>query len=282
MSDVICIYHGNCADGFGAAWVVRKAFMERDLPLPEFYPAKYTEPPPDVTGKRVIMVDFSYKRPTLLEMAEQAEYMIIYDHHATAKDDLVDLPDNVETVFDMARSGAMITWDEQFPDKSPPRLLRHIQDRDLWQWELPDTKEIMAAVFSYPYGFNAWDMLMEVPVDTLAMDGIPILRRQDKDIREILSVATMKVVLIDGHKVPLVNIPHMWGSDACHILCEGKPFAAYYWIDSEGIYNFGMRSDKNGVDVREIAEKFGGGGHKHAAGFRSTTFGFVRMENQDG
>lgn len=21
----MCIYHGNCADGFGAAWVVRKA-----------------------------------------------------------------------------------------------------------------------------------------------------------------------------------------------------------------------------------------------------------------
>ena len=282
MSNIICIYHNNCADGFGAAWVVRKAFLEHKLELPEFYPGEYNKPPPDVTGKRVIMVDFSYKRSALLKMAEQAEYMIIYDHHATAKDDLVDLPDNVETVFDMGRSGAMITWNEQFLDQRPPPLLCHIQDRDLWQWELPNTKEIMATVFSYPYGFSVWDMLMKVPVDTLVMEGASLVRKQDKDICEILSVATRNDIVIDGHKVPVVNIPHMFGSDACHILCEGKPFAAYYWIDSEGVYNFGMRSDKNGVDVRKIAEKFGGGGHKHAAGFRSTTFGFVRMENQDG
>jgi hypothetical protein len=26
----MCIYHGNCADGFGAAWVVRKALGEID------------------------------------------------------------------------------------------------------------------------------------------------------------------------------------------------------------------------------------------------------------
>jgi len=25
----LCIFHGNCADGFGSAWVVRKAMAER-------------------------------------------------------------------------------------------------------------------------------------------------------------------------------------------------------------------------------------------------------------
>ena len=52
----VCIYHGNCADGFGAAWVVRKAIGEI-----EFHPGTYGQPPPDVTGKDVVMVDFSYK-----------------------------------------------------------------------------------------------------------------------------------------------------------------------------------------------------------------------------
>jgi hypothetical protein len=40
----MCIYHGNCADGFGAAWVVRKALGEID-----FHGAKYQEPPPALT-----------------------------------------------------------------------------------------------------------------------------------------------------------------------------------------------------------------------------------------
>ena len=34
----MCIYHGNCADGFGAAWVVRKALGEID-----FHPGKYKQ-----------------------------------------------------------------------------------------------------------------------------------------------------------------------------------------------------------------------------------------------
>ena len=95
----ICIYHGNCADGFGAAWVVRKALGDI-----EFFAGKYQEPPPDVTGKNVVMVDFSYKRPVLLEMAEKANSILIIDHHKTAIEDLIDLPSNVITKFDMGHS----------------------------------------------------------------------------------------------------------------------------------------------------------------------------------
>ena len=57
----LCIYHHNCADGFTAAWVVKKAFGNVD-----FHPGKYNEPPPDVTGRDVIIVDFSYKYDVLL------------------------------------------------------------------------------------------------------------------------------------------------------------------------------------------------------------------------
>lgn len=53
----ICIYHGNCADGFGAAWAVRKA-----LPDCEFHAGIYQNTPPDVAGRDVVIVDFSYKR----------------------------------------------------------------------------------------------------------------------------------------------------------------------------------------------------------------------------
>ncbi len=113
----VCIFHANCADGFGAAWVVRKALGEID-----FHGAKYQEPPPDVTGKDVVMVDFSYKRPVLLEMAEKANSILILDHHKTAVEDLIDLPANVTAKFDMGRSGAMLTWEHFFPGEAPPPL----------------------------------------------------------------------------------------------------------------------------------------------------------------
>lgn len=73
MGRTICIYHGNCADGFTAAWAVWKALGAQV----EFIPGVYGEAPPDVTGADVIMVDFSYKRPVLEAMAAKAHSMLI-------------------------------------------------------------------------------------------------------------------------------------------------------------------------------------------------------------
>ena len=101
---VLCIYHAFCADGFGAAWIVRRALGDGV----EFHAASYGQEPPDVTGRDVLMVDFSYKRPVLVQMAAKAKSILILDHHKTAQADLVDLPDNVQTIFDMERSGAML------------------------------------------------------------------------------------------------------------------------------------------------------------------------------
>jgi len=47
MSKILCIYHGNCADGFGAAWAVRHALGDRDV---EFHAGVYGNPPPDVSA----------------------------------------------------------------------------------------------------------------------------------------------------------------------------------------------------------------------------------------
>lgn len=257
----ICIYHGNCADGFGAAWVVRKALGEI-----EFYPGTYQAVPPDVTGKDVMMVDFSYKRPVLLEMAEKANSILIIDHHKTAVEDLVDLPANVTTKFDMGRSGAMLTWEHFFQNDSPPPLLLHIEDRDLWRFALPNTREIQANVFSYPYDFQVWDTLMAAAPDALAKEGKAIERKHFKDIQELLGVTTREMV-IGGHRVPVANLPYTMSSDAGHELAKGHPFAACYWDTPDGRV-FSLRSNDDGVDVSEVAKQYGGGGHRNASGFR--------------
>ena len=257
----VCIYHGNCADGFGAAWVVRKALGDI-----EFFPGKYQEPPPDVTGKDVVMVDFSYKRPVLLEMAEKANSILIIDHHKTAAEDLVDLPANVKAKFDMNHSGAMLTWGHFFPDQEPPPLLLHIEDRDLWRFALQNTRQIQANVFSFPYDFQVWDMLMAAAPGALAAEGEAIERKHFKDIRELLGVTTRDMV-IGGYRVPVANLPYTMSSDAGHELAKEHPFAACYWDTPEGRV-FSLRSTDDGVDVSAVAKQYGGGGHRNASGFR--------------
>ena len=47
----MCIYHGNCADGFGGVWAVRRALGDNV----EFIAAKHGDVPPDVTGRNVVI-----------------------------------------------------------------------------------------------------------------------------------------------------------------------------------------------------------------------------------
>lgn len=272
----LCIYHGSCADGFGAAWAVRAALGD----AVEFCPGVYQKPPPEVAGRRVVMVDFSYKRPVLEQMAVDAQSILILDHHKSAADDLAglpeppdDLPDargwlpdaGVYARFDMDRSGARLAWDH-FHAAPPPRLIDHIEDRDLWRFALPHTREIQAALFSYPYDFDVWDGLMASNTAELITDGIAIERKHFKDMRELLGVM-VGYMIIDGYRVPAANLPYTFSSDAGHEMAKGHPFAACFWLTPAG-WVFSLRSDEDGLDVSKIAAQYGGGGHKHAAGFR--------------
>ena len=257
----LCIYHGNCADGFTAAWVVRKALGE-DV---EFHAGVYQNEPPNVEGRDVVMVDFSYKRTVLEQMRDRAASVLILDHHKTAEADLKDLP-GVVSVFDMNRAGARITWDHYFPNQEPPKLLLHVEDRDLWRFALRKTREIQASVFAYPYDFKVWDFLMGADTAQLALEGEAIERKHFKDIRELVTVVTREFT-IGGHTVPVANLPYTLTSDAGHLLAKGKPFAGCYWDTPDGRV-FSLRSQDDGMDVGEIAKQYGGGGHKHASGFR--------------
>lgn len=271
MSRPLCIYHGNCADGFGAAWVVHK-FYNGEV---DFVAGRYQEPPPHVVGRDVIMVDFSYKRDALMQIYCDAASLTIIDHHKTAKDEIdyvVNSPAaegmygvDLYVEFALENSGAMLAWMHFFPDKDPPQLLRHIEDRDLWKFKLDGTREIQTALFSYPYDFPTWYKLMEEDLAVLYREGVVLERKHHKDIKELLGIGLRKMN-IGGHIVEVANLPYIFSSDAGHELTKTNAFGACYMDTAKGRY-FSLRSTDKGVDVGEIAKQYGGGGHRNAAGF---------------
>lgn len=283
MQRTLCIYHAFCADGFGAAWVVRRA-LGVDV---EFHPASYGQEPPDVAGRDVIMVDFSYKRPVLEAMAKGAHSILILDHHKTAVEDLArfnpppptyagwrratvhgvqPLTVNVAALFDMERSGAGIAWDFFNSGEPRPALIDRLEDRDLWRFNFDDTRAVQANVFSYPYDFEVWDRLMTTPLPSLLAEGEAIERKHHKDVAELVG-ATRRTMVIGGHRVPVANLPYTLTSDAGHLMAQGEPFAACY-LDTPNGRTFSLRSTDAGIDVSEIAKGYGGGGHRNAAGFK--------------
>lgn len=292
----IVIYHGNCADGFTAAWVVRKFYKENfashgvdesSEEFPVFYPGTYGQPvPTDITGRDVILVDFSYKRPVMEQICLKAKSVTIIDHHKTAEADLKGLDNeykNCKIYFDMEHSGAMLAWFYFFNDAIPPAGIKHVEDRDLWKFNLFGTREYNANMFSYPYTWENWDRLMNEPVDQIIRDGAAIERKHFKDIEELLPVVTRRMrfpVAITQDlstdqkptylEIPVANIPYTLGSDAASILIKKEfeagrsPIAGYYYDTPEG-RNFGFRSTGD-FDCSLIAKALGGGGHRNASG----------------
>jgi oligoribonuclease NrnB/cAMP/cGMP phosphodiesterase (DHH superfamily) len=262
----LCIYHGNCPDGFGAAWSIRLALGDEV----GFYKGIHGQSPPDVNGLDVLLVDFSYKKDVLVNMLKVAASITILDHHITAEKELADLlaSGEINGLFDMNKSGAMLTWEWFNPGTPAPKLIEYIQDRDLWQFKLDGTREMHAALSSYPYDFEVWDKLMASgPEQLVALkrDGEAIERKLQKDIKELIASGVRRMV-IGGYNVPVLNAPSAYISDAGNIMSVDEPFAACYW-DHPGGRSFSLRSSETGVDVSEVAKQYGGGGHVKAAGF---------------
>jgi len=269
MKDTLVIYHSPCLDGFTSAWAAWRKLGDTADYIPGSYNNNKNDPT-DFTDKTVYFVDYSVKRDEMLAIAKLAKEVIILDHHKTAIEDLSELYEQgvIKGVFDLDRSGAGITWDYFFPNEPRPTIIDYVEDRDLWRFNLPFSREMNAALFSYDYSFETWNSLYslcEARPQMVQYEGSAILRKHMKDVRE-LSKQSQRMS-IGGHVVPAVNANYTYGSDIGSLLSEDEKFAAYYWINSEGRYAFGLFSQPDGEDVSKIAALYGGGGHKTAAGF---------------
>lgn len=285
----LCIYHGNCDDGFGAAWAVWRRW-----PSCEFVPGFYGKPLPDVTGRNVLFVDFSAPIEWIWHHSFKSRSMVIVDHHKTAKADLERLPPfdgtmigleaafqinwtqntpEVAAWFDMEQSGATMAW--QFAhgtdrkDDPCPNMLTLIEDRDLWRFAFGDkTRHFSAALRTYPMDFKTWDRIAADP-EALIGEGEIVLRAHRANIGKLMSEAYMADV--GGFTVPVVNAPYHYASDTAHELLAAypdAPFAACWFRRADGQVQWSLRSEDDRQDVSAVAKSLGGGGHRNAAGFQ--------------
>lgn len=293
----ICIYHFPCDDGFASAWVARKRW-----PGITMAPTNYGQPFPDADfrGKNVLIADFSYKPDAVSElmMSLGARSIVMLDHHKTAQADLKDfqvelcggaqfratnvggmLSDMREldrpavlARFDMERSGASLTWEFCFPDHEQPPFIAMIEDRDLWRMKLPSTRAFSLYLRSFPYDFDAWDVIaQEIVDDTAAVldEAHAIERFYDRKIAEMLPTAVIRDIG-KWKCVPVAHAPYAFASDLANEMLKAHPAAPFaaVVVDAYGARTYSLRSTDDRQDVSEVARSFGGGGHRNAAGFR--------------
>ena len=267
-----CFYHAGCPDGFGAAWAVWRAWGQSAR-----YVARGHEDVLDASaheGEEVVFVDIAPRNPLLCELAESAARVVVLDHHVSARDHYAGDPSVENRIggaghqihFDLSHSGAVLAWQYFHPEEAPPELLRYVEDQDLWNWELAGSQAVNAAIGSYERRFDVWDTLAERPVPELEREGEPILRAQRIEV--VRSVAMAHPATLEGRRVEAVNTPH-FRSHVGHQLALRAAFGHAIGL----VYRTqGSRVDASvysvgDEDVSVIAQSYGGGGHKNAAGF---------------
>jgi len=265
----LAIVHGNCTDGTFSAIAINIYCEENGLPKPDiFYGIYGKDNLPDVRGKNVIMADFSYDRPTIERMHEEAESLVVIDHHKTAEKELAGLD---YCIFDMNKSGCVLTWNYLFPEQIPPIVFSYVQDRDIWTWLLHKSKEVSAGLRLFTHKellTMDTDHIRSLNfVEELMTSGEPIVKYMDQQVNSVVkrALSDPKLFNIGGYEVPCINSTALIseiGNQTC--LNSGYDFSAQYLFTDDSMV-FSLRSVGD-FDVSAVCKVYGSGGHRNSAG----------------
>lgn len=254
----LIIHHKDCPDGFCAAFIASKVYPEAKLLARDHG----LEPPYDeVVGKDVLVVDFSWRtRHQNQRMFDLSKSFRILDHHKTAQSELTGLP---FALFDMNRSGAGIASDELLGRR--PWYVDYVEDRDLWRFLLPDSKEINAYIMTLPHTLESWSILDNISPAEAKTLGQGALRQIDHYVEK--AVSQRLYGKIGDYSACFVNAQYMNISEVGNALCDFAEIGGGWFERGDGMMQFSLRS-RGDIDVSIIAKKYNGGGHKNAAGFQ--------------
>lgn len=274
----LIVYHNNCPDGFTAAYIAKLRFPEAKL-MPRDHGA-----PIDVEqfrDKDVICVDCNLRGKND-EVAAIAKSYVVLDHHKSE----TDIIGKSYATYDITRSGAGLAWDYLFGKDRPllwrgeeigkpfyyekrPWWVDYVEDRDLWRFALPKSKEINAYIMTFAYTIETWKKMTEVDFKYAIQSGEAVLLQIEKYVREVIKQAQTGTLNVLGkhYSVSVVNVPYLNTSEVGDALSRSSDIGLGWFERADGMIQFSARSYGD-IDVSEVAKLFGGGGHQHAAGFQ--------------
>jgi oligoribonuclease NrnB/cAMP/cGMP phosphodiesterase (DHH superfamily) len=276
-------FHYPCQDGLSSAWIVNYYHNQINSTI-ILKPIVHTTQIniEELKNKRVLFCDISPSLEVLENIEKVVKRVTILDHHISAQRVL---ESKEYAIFDMNMSGAGLTWNYFFPEKTP-LFIEMIQDRDLWTWKIENSKDFttgFVTICSIYTNFNDLFLLFnELYNDPTKIDyyinfGSIINIINFNKIKNIADSHSMRVDdyslynnnFVYYYKVCIVNCEREIASELGNIL-SSKPnidFAVLWQYNHpKNEYYVSLRSN-NKVDVSLISKQFSGGGHKNAAGF---------------
>ncbi len=267
--NTLCIYH-NDTDGRASAAIVRRAVG----PQVAMCEMKYGDSFPldeILYADHIIIVDFSLPKEDMQRLAAYHQLTWI-DHHKSALEEMSDISADWPGVRDTNEAACVLTWKYYFPDQPIPRAVILIGDRDIWRWAEKETGAFNEGLYqlnSNPHNKKLWKPLLDdkqALVDQIIERGSILREARLRNIQSATACYGFSINF-EGHRTLAVNLRGS-GDLGEHIRNCGYEIAYCYidnLVDGE-MYTF-VSLYSNQVDVAEIAQRFGGGGHRGAAGF---------------
>lgn len=287
----IVLFHYPCQDGLASAWIVNKFHKENNINI-ELYPIQHGK---DINidrlkNKRVLMCDYAPSEKILNEIEKVVLKITILDHHISSQKAL---QNKTFALFDMTKSGAGLTWDYYYYIYNTPLFIKMIEDRDLWNWKILNSREFTAGfymtcssieMYDFKELFKLFDELYELnpfKFDFYIEIGNIINKSTMIKCKYIALESLKKIDIYNNYNICIVNCSSDLSSDLGNILSstENVDFAVLWrYNHTKEEYRVSLRSN-NKVDVSVIAQLFNGGGHKNAAGFATKINPIILFKN---
>lgn len=273
----LVIYHANCTDGFGAAYAAWTVLGDDAEYVPMHYgPVDPQELRQMVADREVYILDFSLPRAEMELVADVSARLVWLDHHKTAfemwlggipETERFEYRGDYTVVLDNNKSGALLAWEHFNPNEKPPMVIRHIDDRDRWQFKLGGSRAIHAALHhNKPWTFEKWSVMVddEAYADMMSI-GLTLVAEYNQQIAA--SVNKAQPCRLGDRPGMAVNTPVHISEVGNELAKASGTYGLVWYFDGATKRAFCSLRSIGEYDVSVIAKQFGGGGHRNAAGF---------------
>ena len=290
--------HSHCTDGLVAASIMKYSLQMQHNVEPEVIFVSYGREQEAISKANidsettVYCVDFAFNKETMLNLFKKVNIVYVLDHHKTAYENLHDLKThyNFNFIYDVEKSGASIVRDyckqhlnlyshiKLNQKEILNKVVNMVEDRDLWLFRLPMTKEFAEYVFAYMQPNDIDKMtkiLFKYNFDNLkeiCQMGSTIMEYKDNIIEKKLksyvpiyiNFGSTRMLIINETQPDLVS---QLGNELCKKY--NIPVCIYKISGScDGVISVDLsfRSMDHLEPVDVVARLFSGGGHANAAG----------------
>lgn len=298
-----CFYH-NDPDGWCSAYWIRKYLEREGIPFikDDFIEMNYDKHVPNIIYEKhepVFIVDFSFDEIELLKIWNLTGKSPVWiDHHKSSIEKYENFRFPQGEPIDGIRydgiAACALTWSYFFHELADqpfcawdklhtpaeimqgiPLFTQYIHLWDTWQWkDHPDSKEInefitfISITLDGPFN-NGWDMFADdTETKTASNVGSRMIMFRD-GYSETCCNSIGKIIEFEGFKCFACNMPK----------CNSEWFTSvdpstydilmpFYYSMQTKQFLISLYCQNSDIDVSKIAVKYGGGGHKGAAGFQ--------------